>query len=359
MIVGKKEIRFNLLFWIGYFLYEWLANASVDDEYERYLINALAIVPLTCIASLLTVEVLLKKFYLQDRKQIFWIGLVTSMIVFILLRRTFNYHYTYPLYFPQGSTQPFFFLPKLIIEGVNIYLIVGVYSMFYFVKAWYEEQRMAHALQQAIAEAELTQLKSQIHPHFIFNTLNNIYSYAIQNNSRTADLIYKLSSFLSYNLYESRASSIPLTKELEYVKGYIDLEKIRYGDRLDVSINVFDPIEDFNISPLLILPLIENCFKHGLKSLLENCWIRLDISRHDDWLTVKIENSISPETIHQANNRHGIGLENVARRLEIIYKQNHELRFKQEEATFFCILRIKNLISHADKNPAVVNPSQI
>jgi two-component system, LytTR family, sensor kinase len=359
MIVGRKEIRFNLLFWVGYILYEWLANASVDDEYRRYLINAAVIVPITCTASLLTVEVLLKKFYLKDKKRVFWIGLIVSMIVFILIRRTFNYYYTYPLYFPQGSTQPYLFLPKMIIEGVNIYLIVGVYSMFYFIKAWYEEQRMAHALQQAMAEAELTQLKSQVHPHFIFNTLNNIYSYAIQNNSRTADLIYKLSSFLSYNLYESRSSSIPLTKELEYVKGYIDLEKIRYGDRLDVSINVFNSIEDFNISPLLILPLVENCFKHGLKSLLENCWIRLDISCHNDWLTVKIENSVGSDALRPADNRHGIGLENVARRLQIIYKDNHEFRFKHEETTFFCVLRIKNLESHVEKRTSVISHSQV
>jgi LytS/YehU family sensor histidine kinase len=229
--------------------------------------------------------------------------------------------------------------------------------MFYFISAWYEEQRLAHVLKQEIAEAELSQLKSQVHPHFIFNTLNNIYSYAVQNNSKTADLIYKLSAFLSYNLYESRSGSIPMTKELEYINSYIELEKIRYGDRLDVSINIFNSIEDFNISPLLLLPLVENCFKHGLKSIVEKCWIRMDISRQNDWLTIKIENSIGPDPVQYKNNNNGIGLENVKRRLEIIYQEDYEFRYKNEATTFFCILKIKNLLNIPMKNMSAVNHS--
>lgn len=359
MNMKRKAIRFNVLFWVVYFLYEWLANASVNEEYERYLINAMVIVPHTCLASLFTVDVLFKKYYLKNQKKTFWIGLIVSVIIFVVLRRTFNYYYTYPNYYPEGLSQPYWFLPKLIIEGVNIYLIVGVYSMFYFISAWYEEQRMAHALKQEMAEAELNQLKSQIHPHFIFNTLNNIYSYAVQNNKKTADLIYKLSAFLSYNLYESRSSSISMTKELEYVNSYIDLEKIRYGDRLDVSINIFNSIEDFNISPLLLLPLVENCFKHGLKSIVEKCWIRMDISRQHDWLTIKIENSIGADPVQHAENNNGIGLENVKRRLEIIYHKDHEFRYKNEATTFFCLLKIKNLQGSQVKNTSIVNNSHV
>lgn len=351
---GKtNNIRFNFLFWIAYFLYEWLANASVYDEYDRYLTYALVIVPITFLASIFTVDVLFKRFYLTNKKQLFWIGLIGSVIVFATLRRTFNYYHTYPNYFPEGMSMPFLFWPKLLIEGVNIYLIVGVYSMFYFVKAWYEEQRLAHALKQEMAEAQLNLLKSQVHPHFIFNTLNNIYSYAVQNNSKTADLIHKLSSFLSYNLYESRSASIPLAKELEYVSSYIELEKIRYGDRLDVSINVFNSIKNFNISPLLLLPLIENCFKHGLKSTLEKCWIRIDISTQNDWLIIKIENSVGGDQIHSESAKNGIGLENVKRRLEIIYPDKHEFKLTNQETSFFCILKIKNLQSTLSENSKV------
>lgn len=343
MNMKKNDIYFNLQFWLAYFLYEWLANASIDNEYKRYLINALVIVPITWLAAVFTVHVLFKRFYLKEKKKEFWIGLIASMLFFILLRRTFNYNYTYPLYFPEGlATQSFLFVPKLIIEGVNIYLIVGFYSMFYFIKAWYEEQRLAHALKQEKAEAELNLLKSQIHPHFIFNTLNNIYSYALQKNNKTPDLIYRLSAFLSYNLYDSKSDSIPFTKELEYINSYIELEKIRYGERLDISINIFNALEGFYISPLLLLPLVENCFKHGFKSTIDKCWIRIDISRQNDSLTLKIENSVGADSGVNGSGKNGIGLENVKRRLALVYQNDYELKCTHG-VTYFCILKIKNL----------------
>jgi two-component system, LytTR family, sensor kinase len=344
MDLKKNDIHFNVQFWLVYFLYEWLANATIDSEYRRYFINAIVIVPLTGLAAFVTVHVLFKNFYLKEKKRAFWICLVVSMVIFIVIRRTFNYYYTYPLYFPEGMvSMPYIFLPKLIIEGVNIYLIVGLYSMFYFIKAWYEEQRLAHALMQEKAEAELSLLKSQIHPHFIFNTLNNIYSYAIQKNSKTPDLIYRLSSFLSYNIYDSKSDSIPLTKELEYIRSYIELEKIRYGDRLDVSINIFNSINQFNISPLLLLPVVENCFKHGFKSMINKCWIRIDISVQQDWLTIKIENSVGSDQNGNDHYRNGIGLENVRRRMDIVYRDGYEFKTSLLAGSFFCVLKIKNL----------------
>lgn len=339
----KNGITFNILFWLAYFTYEWLANAALANEWQRYFVNAAVIVPTTALAGFFTVHILLKRYYLRDKK-IFWTGFLASLVVFVLARRGFNYYYTYPLYYPEGVTlQSFLFLPKIIIEAVNIYLIVGLYSMFYFIDAWYEELRVAQSLKQEKVEAELQLLKSQVHPHFIFNTLNNIYSYALHGNSKTADLIHRLSSFLSYNLYDSKLSSIALTRELEYIDSYIELEKIRYGSRLDISVNVFNSIEDFNISPLLLLPLVENSFKHGFtSSSVEKGWIRIDLSRQGEWLTVKVENSMGREE-RQVPHKNGIGLENVKRRLEIIYPDDHEFRCISEKNTFFLILKIRNL----------------
>jgi two-component system, LytTR family, sensor kinase len=349
MVTRKNDILFNVQFWLAYFVYEWLANAAVECEYDRYLVNALVIVPFTWMAAMFTVHVLFKRYYLGNRKKFFWAGLVISMVIFVLLRRGFNYYYTYPLYYPQGNTtMSYLFLPKLIIEGVSTYLIVGLYSMFYFIRAWYEQQRLAQALLQAKVEAELAVLKAQVHPHFMFNTLNNIYSLSLQRSDKAPDLIHRLSSFLSYNLYDGKAATIPLAKELEHVNNYIELEKIRYGSRLDVSVNVFDPIDDFNISPLLLLPLVENCFKHGVTSATGNCWIQIDISLQKDWLTVKFENSISLTHSHQNGYRNGIGLENVKRRLEIIYPEAHEFRCIREQQSYLSVLKIKNL-AHADQ----------
>lgn len=339
----KKNIIFNVLFWALYFLYEWLGNAAVNNEYKRYLINAAVIVPITFGATWFTVHVLVKHYFLKGKKASFWIGFIASVVVFTIIRRAFNYYYTYPLYWPGSQDMiSFLFFPKLIIEAVNIYLIVALYTMFYFMQAWYEQQQKTQALQKDKIEVQLELLKSQVQPHFIFNTLNNIYSLSLQGNARTSELIYRLSALLSYMLYDSRQHIIPLKKEIEYVNNYIELEKIRYGERLDVSVNVLNDIGHFYITPLLLLPLIENSFKHGVCNNTENNWIRIDVSVHDQWLSAKIENSYvnGQKSEGHAN---GIGIENVKKRLEILYPATHEFKCMRDTHTFLTILKIRNL----------------
>lgn len=342
MTLRRKAILFNVQFWLAYFLYEWLSNAAVYCDYERYLFNAAVIVPMTLAAAMVTVHLLIKKLFLKGKKRLFWLLLFLSMVLFVLARRSYNYYYTYPVYYPEGQNASFLFLPKLIIEAVSMYLIVGLYTMFHFIKAWYEQQRISQALQHDKTQTELQLLKSQVHPHFIFNTLNNIYSFSLQKNPKTPDLIYRLSYFLSYNLYDSKLKTIPISKELEYINHYIELEKVRYGNRLDVSVNIYDSLEGFDVSPLLLLPLVENCFKHGVNNEIEKSWIRIDLSTQKDWLIVKIENSYTGEKEKNGDTRNGIGLENVRRRLEILYPGKHELTSMHENQSYLTIMKIKN-----------------
>ncbi|MBA4056530.1 MAG: histidine kinase [Marivirga sp.] len=305
-------------------------------------------VPLTFTSSVVTVHVLFRNYYLKSKPGFFWVGFVITLIIFTLIRRTFNYYYTYPLYFPEGnSSMPFLFFPKLMIEAVNTYLIVALYSIFYFIRAWYEQQRQMQVLAQQKVEAELQLLRLQVHPHFIFNTLNNIYSYAVTKNDETPNLIHRLSSFLSYNLYDSRQTCIELNKEMEYIQSYIDLEKIRYGNRLDVSINHYNSLNDFLITPLLLLPLVENSFKHGLTASASQSWIRIDLSVQNGWLTVKIENSVGDKCEKMNGEKNGLGIENVRKRLEIIYPGTHEFKYLDEGHSFMTILKLKSL-KHED-----------
>jgi two-component system, LytTR family, sensor kinase len=337
----KSNVRFSVLFWLLYFLYEWIGQASIADEYRRYFFNALVIVPIAGLATWYTTQVLIKQYLLKKRQTAFRVAFIISAVVFTLIRRGYNYYYTYPTYYPNGNYMPFIFVPKVIIEAVNIYLIVALYTMFYFLRAWYEQQRLAQELLRDKAVAQLELLKSQVQPHFIFNTLNNIYSLSLKNNPRTSDLIYRLSSLLSYMLYDSRHEFIPVSKEMEYIHNYIELEKIRYGERLDVAVNCFDTVDQFTIPPLLILPLVENSFKHGVSNDVGNSWIRIDISVKDDWLTVKIENSRVADQVNGHAVYKGIGMENVKKRLEIIYPDRHEFKWMGEGQSFLTILKLK------------------
>ena len=341
MINKNNYYYFNAIFWLVYFLYEWLGRGSVADEYYRFFINACVMVSTAFLASYLSVNVLFEKYYLRNDKTTFWLGQLLVAVVLVLVRRFYHYNYVYPLYYPGlHESMSLLFLPKLIIEFVNLYLVVSFYVMIYFMRSWYEQQQSIQDLKQEKISAELELLKSQVQPHFMFNTLNNIYSVAVKKSPETAHLILKLSSFLDYNLYDAKKEKVPLETELEYVKNFIALQQLRFGEKLDVSINVYDPIDDLCIAPLLLLPLVENCIKHGVAASLSNSWIRVDVSRKNHSFTIKIENSKEFSEAKPEDKNSGLGLENVSKRLALIYPGQHDLKIMNEKESFLVILKI-------------------
>ncbi|HEY4195281.1 MAG TPA: histidine kinase [Mucilaginibacter sp.] len=205
-------------------------------------------------------------------------------------------------------------------------------------KQWLLKQRDFLQAQQERITAELQLLKAQVHPHFLFNTLNNIYSFSLDRSPKTPELILKLSSLLSYMLYDCKAEEVRLEKEVEIMKAYIDLEKERYGNTLEISWTVEGDIRDVFISPLLMLPFLENAFKHGASEQIEKPWMGVDISVSNNILKFKITNSKN-EYISHSNN--GIGINNVKKRLEFLYPGKHELKINDEGDFFAVSLMVK------------------
>jgi two-component system, LytTR family, sensor histidine kinase AlgZ len=187
--------------------------------------------------------------------------------------------------------------------------------------------------QQERINAELQLLKAQVHPHFLFNTLNNIYSFSMERSHKTPGLILKLSSLLSYMLYDCKAEEVLLEKEIETMKNYIDLEKERYGNTIEISWNVEGDLKGKFISPLLMLPFLENGFKHGVADQIDKPWLSIDVSVKSDTLRCKIANSKSEFVSFKEN---GPGIANVKKRLEFIYSGKHYLKLN-DEGNFFVV----------------------
>ena len=208
-----------------------------------------------------------------------------------------------------------------------------------FFKLWTIKQREWMCAHEERVTAELQLLKAQVHPHFLFNTLNNIYSFALDDSPKTPGMILKLSSLLSYMLYDCKTEEVHLGKEIGIMKNYMDLEKERYGNKIDISWNIEGDMKSRHISPLMILPFLENAFKHGASEQIEKPWIGVDISVRNNVLRCKIANSkneYSPQSDHR-----GIGIENVRKRLEFIYPGRHELRISDEGNFFVAAMTIK------------------
>jgi two-component system LytT family sensor kinase len=198
---------------------------------------------------------------------------------------------------------------------------------------------MQSALKEKV-ETELKLLKSQIHPHFLFNTLNNIYSLTLIKSDRAPDAVLKLSELLDYLIYQGEADKVSLDKEVRFIRNYLELEQLRYGERLEVDFVILGEPAGIHIAPFLLIPLVENSFKHGV-SLGRNkqrLKIRLDIVGGN--IEFYIENSM-PEKQTGDEPPGGMGLSNLGKRLELIYPGNHSLETWEEGTRFMATLVLK------------------
>jgi hypothetical protein len=212
---------------------------------------------------------------------------------------------------------------------------------FHYIKQWFVKEQRNLQLMKENTEAQLQLLTAQVHPHFLFNTLNNIYSQAQIESPKSSKMIMDLSDLLRYILYEGRKDLVPLEKELLMIREYINLEKIRYGNKLDLHYLITDKTTDVFIAPLLLLPFIENCFKHGASNMLEKPWINLTIEVKDSMLVMKLMNGKANTENMNRSKTGGIGISNVSQRLELLYKNKYELQIREEEEVYIIDLKIK------------------
>ena len=227
------------------------------------------------------------------------------------------------------------------------FVIVGMYSvsilaiLIKLLKYWYLKQNEHIQLLKEKSEAELEMLKGQINPHFLFNTLNNIYSLSLKKSDLTPEAVLKLSEMLDYLLYECKSDRVSLKNEVKLIQNYIYLQKIRFGDRLDIQ---FDNLanDDLNIAPMILLPFIENSFKHGVGNQSKEVWIVIHLSQTEKYLSFKVSNSkIHQDQKRQSSESGGIGLENVKKRLQLLYPEGYSLEIEPLPDRYSVILKIK------------------
>ncbi|MBD0333747.1 MAG: histidine kinase, partial [Chitinophagaceae bacterium] len=205
---------------------------------------------------------------------------------------------------------------------------------------WHLEQLKTETLAKENASAELQLLKAQVHPHFLFNTLNNIYSFALNQSPQAGTLVKKLSNMLHYMVNECEQPQVPLEKEIKLIQDYMGLEQVRYGERLLMQVEVEGSYANQVIAPLLMIPFVENCFKHGASMMRGQQWIKLDIRVKGDELNFHLANSKSLQA-DKTNLKKGIGLSNVRKRLELLYPGKHSLVMESTNDTYRVHLQLQ------------------
>jgi two-component system, LytTR family, sensor kinase len=345
-LFNSRTWVWHIVFWTCLFLYEWLLQGSLNDCYQVSLQAALFNVPIIMLVTYFTIFITVERFLLQKKYLPFALCIATSMLFAGVFRRIVTFEIIYKVVYPDRA-HTLFIIPKMVIDAVYVQLIAGLGSMIYVIQKWMEQQRINETLMKEKVAAELALLRSQVQPHFIFNTLNNIYMLSLKNSPLTSDMIYRLSALLSYMLYDSKRNLIEVEKEIDYIKNYINLEKIRYGERLDVQMSIINDVKGVQVPPLLFLPLVENAFKHGVSNAVEESWIHIDISLKKRVLIFKIENSLCLEKATTNGFGNGLGLDNLRKRLEILYPDNFELKLLKDTDSHLAVLKL-NLTEHTE-----------
>ena len=280
---------------------------------------------------LLIPRLLYKKRYLWFASTFIGIILFSSIIKMYILGRLQN---NPALYNWSGDIKarlydnilPHFFL---IIAGAAVKLMLDYGKL---------QQRMAETAKEK-AEAELNFLKSQINPHFVFNSLNSVYFLINKDNADARGALHKFSEMLRYQLYEVNDDKIPIEKEIQYLKDYMDLQQLRKDEKYAVQLNCAPDVKGFSIEPLLLIPFVENAFKHISHYNDETNFVKVDMLRLNNVFIFTIHNS--KEGLRTTEQHGGIGLNNVKRRLELLYPGSHELKIEKTENSFTVQLNLQ------------------
>jgi len=339
--IFRNRLLQHILFWVAHFVFYGTLYGSFEENYVQSFTEELIYLPVKMVFTYFTLYYLLPKFLLPGEYVNFFLWFLISSFIAGIVQRYISFTYHYPIYYPEALNDPFFYFPKIVKTFAGMYPVIFTAIAIKLLKFWYTNQKAQQILTQEKLQAELKFLKTQIHPHFLFNTLNNLYALTLKKSDRAPETVLKLSELINYMLYECKSDEVLLSKEIKFIRNYVDIEKMRYGDKLDVDIRVSGDVGDRKIAPLIILPFVENCFKHGASEDLQQSWVKVTVDSHADHVVIKVENSKAGDNGHAIMRDEGIGIQNVKRRLDLLYPSRHELKIMNGEETFLVILSIQ------------------
>lgn len=358
MVIGMKKlltyfdypILRHVLFWVVVYLYFVLSVSNVGSYASyRHIFESYGIIVLAQIITAYTCMYVLIPKFLNRKKTglfVFWMFiLLISVYAFYQAVKMFYFDVEYFDSYNEiqrnyavesyGKRLTYFsvFLSKCILFLTPTALLL--------MARFYKNQQKLLKLNEQKKIAELTALRNQLNPHFLFNTLNNIYALALDKSDKTPEVIERLSNILDYILYRCKENYVPVHREIELIENYLSLEKIRYGNRVAVDFDhQIDP--EVKIAPLLLLTFVENAFKHGVAQELKKAEIKISLVTNNTDVVFSIYNSKPSSTIGKnPENEEPLGLENVKQQLELLYPNSHELTISDEEDSYEVVIRLK------------------
>jgi len=327
----QSRLATHTLFWIV-LLFTTTSIASFNHgSFQDNLITNMSVLPVQMAASYFLCYFQVPKLLLKKKYILLLLSLVVGMFVFSVVARLSIIYIAEPFIRTDFEQETVF----EVIQDLHYLFAVFAPSVYLFpiimlavkeLKGRFEEKHQYNLIQKEKATSELNFLKAQIHPHFLFNTLNNLYTLTLNKSDAAPEVVIKLSDILDYMLYQCQDPKVEINKEKQLIQNYIDLELLRYGDRLDLVFNAKIDAPETPIAPLILISLVENAFKHGASRNTVNPTVHIMMEVQKKQLKFKVFNTKLPPSETDANAiKKGIGSTNIQRQLDLIYPNRYTL----------------------------------
>jgi two-component system, LytTR family, sensor histidine kinase AlgZ len=337
----QRVVLMHLSFWCVYLSFFIYQLSSRPDSDWAHVIRVVSIaVPFSMLIGYLNYFIFLPKF-LEDKKLWRYLLVFGAAFAIVMVARFQLERFILDGY-QQQDQYHYLYQTRFIVQVVTInFFIVVFLGMIRFVVDWFEFEAHKKNVENERLTAELNFLKAQINPHFLFNTLNNLYYLAYTKSPNTPEVIAKLSQMMRYMIYDSNYPKVPLSKEVEYMENYISLERLRLNDQIPIKFNIKGDVQNFLVTPFIFITFLENAFKHGVTNNNPKAWVNVSLELNGNECSYQVENSKITSAKPEAEEKSGIGLQNVMRRLELSYPDRHQLEVQDLSDRYMVNLKIK------------------
>lgn len=332
-------IIYHVLFWLAYFLFNVLRWGSYFNDYWYSLKSNLVEFPIHIIVVYINVYYLIPKMILRKRYQAYLLSLAGMLAMVYLLRTGLNYLLVTKDIWPEAeSVGNFMQLNHVVAVVLGELYVIGFVSAIKLLIDWAFEKHRNEELARLQLSTELKFLRTQIQPHFFFNTLNNLYALTLTKSDHAPQLVIKISDMMHYVIYDVNSAKAYLLEEINYINNYIDISRLRFDEQVNIETEISGDIEEVKVPPLLFLTFIENSFKHGLNNS-DTVTINMGFEVVDsDYLIFRLSNSFNQESSVVSEN--GIGIANAKRKLSLLFANNYVLETSVKEGMYHLFLKI-------------------
>jgi two-component system, LytTR family, sensor kinase len=343
----QKGVLYHIFFWVVFFFFLIIMDSS-DTTLASKMIHRSIRIFFYVIIVYTNLNFLFPRYLKNNYLLIYVILLFLLVAVSTPIEVCLHY-----LFFAENDAtfEEIFTVKSNSSYFLNLFFIAFSSSIYKIISDWMEHQRERTELQRQNLRSELKYLKTQINPHFFFNTLNSLYALTLKKSDRAPEIVLKLSDMMRYMLYESNERTIALSQEINYIENYLDLEKLRHGDNFKIELEVHGDPKGHEIAPLMFIPFLENSFKHGIDHELKSGYVKISLSVLQEGIELSVVNSKPQAIKHHAEGKKvgGIGLANVRRRLNILYPSKHDLTIIDGESEFKVTMKLKRTRSDSKK----------